>query len=235
MSIFGKMKEQRVIAVQDVSKSFTLHNQGSAVLPVMAGASLSVAAGECVGLVGASGAGKSTLMRMIWGNYRIDGGSIRVAGVELAGAEARDVIALRRGTLGYVSQFLRVVPRVPTLDVVAEPLLTLGVARADAVGRARALLARLNIPERLWTLSPTTFSGGEQQRVNIARGFIHDWPVMLLDEPTASLDAVNRAVVLDLILQAKARGAAILGIFHDEGARAAVCDRLVDVTGFSPK
>ena len=235
MSIFGKMKEQRVIAVQDVSKSFTLHNQGSAVLPVMAGASLQVAAGECVGLVGASGAGKSTLMRMIWGNYRIDGGSIRVAGVELAGAEARDVIALRRGTLGYVSQFLRVVPRVPTLDVVAEPLLTLGVARADAVGRARALLARLNIPERLWTLSPTTFSGGEQQRVNIARGFIHDWPVMLLDEPTASLDAVNRAVVLDLILQAKARGAAILGIFHDEGARAAVCDRLVDVTGFSPK
>lgn len=224
-----------MIAVRDVSKSFTLHNQGSVVLPVMAGASLSVDAGECVGLVGASGAGKSTLMRMIWGNYRIDGGSIRVAGVELAGAEARDVIALRRGTLGYVSQFLRVVPRVPTVDVVAEPLLTLGVARAEALARARALLARLNIPERLWALSPTTFSGGEQQRVNIARGFIHDWPVMLLDEPTASLDAANRAVVLDLIAQAKVRGAAILGIFHDEGARAAVCDRLVDVTGFSPR
>jgi alpha-D-ribose 1-methylphosphonate 5-triphosphate synthase subunit PhnL len=224
-----------MIAVRDVSKSFTLHNQGSAVLPVMAGASLSVAAGECVGLVGASGAGKSTLMRMIWGNYRIDGGSIRVSGVELAGAEARAVIALRRGTLGYVSQFLRVVPRVPTLEVVAEPLLILGVARHEAFERARALLAQLNIPERLWSLSPTTFSGGEQQRVNIARGFIHDWPVMLLDEPTASLDAVNRAVVLDLILRAKARGAAILGIFHDEGARAAVCDKLVDVTGFSPR
>jgi alpha-D-ribose 1-methylphosphonate 5-triphosphate synthase subunit PhnL len=224
-----------MIAVQDVSKSFTLHNQGSAVLPVMAGAMLDVGPGECVGLVGASGAGKSTLMRMIWGNYRVDGGSIRVAGVELAGAEARDVIALRRGTLGYVSQFLRVVPRVPTLEVVAEPLLTLGVGRPEALARAGALLARLNIPQRLWTLSPTTFSGGEQQRVNIARGFIHDWPVMLLDEPTASLDAANRAVVLELILQAKARGAAILGIFHDEGARAAVCDRLVDVTGFTPR
>jgi alpha-D-ribose 1-methylphosphonate 5-triphosphate synthase subunit PhnL len=224
-----------MIAVRDVSKSFTLHNQGSAVLPVMAGASLQVGAGECVGLVGASGAGKSTLMRMIWGNYRIDGGSIRVAGVELAGAEARDVIALRRGTLGYVSQFLRVVPRVPTLEVVAEPLLSLGVTRQDALARAEALLARLNIPQRLWALSPTTFSGGEQQRVNIARGFIHDWPVMLLDEPTASLDAANRAVVLELIQQAKARGAAILGIFHDEGARAAVCDRVVDVTGFSPR
>lgn len=224
-----------MIAVRDVSKSFTLHNQGGAVLPVMAGASLQVVAGECVGLVGVSGAGKSTLMRMIWGNYRVDGGSIRVAGVELAGAEARDVIALRRGTLGYVSQFLRVVPRVPTLDVVAEPLLSLGVARDEARARAGALLGRLNIPQRLWALSPTTFSGGEQQRVNIARGFIHDWPVMLLDEPTASLDAANRAVVLELITQAKARGAAILGIFHDEGARAAVCDRLVDVTGFGPR
>jgi alpha-D-ribose 1-methylphosphonate 5-triphosphate synthase subunit PhnL len=228
-------KGKAMIAVQDVSKSFTLHNQGGAVLPVMAGAMLDVGPGECVGLVGASGAGKSTLMRMIWGNYRVDGGSIRVAGVELAGAEARDVIALRRGTLGYVSQFLRVVPRVPTLDVVAEPLLTLGIARPDALARAGALLTRLNIPQRLWALSPTTFSGGEQQRVNIARGFIHDWPVMLLDEPTASLDAANRAVVLDLIMQAKACGAAILGIFHDEGARAAVCDRLVDVTGFTPR
>lgn len=224
-----------MIAVTNVSKSFTLHNQGGVALPVMAGAALEVRRGECVGLIGASGSGKSTLMRMIWGNYRIDSGSIRVADVELAGAEARAVIALRRATLGYVSQFLRVVPRVPTREVVAEPLLRLGVARDEALERAEAILARLNIPQRLWSLSPTTFSGGEQQRVNIARGFIHDWPVMLLDEPTASLDAANRAVVLDLILQAKARGAAILGIFHDETARDTVCDRLLDVTGFTPR
>ena len=221
-----------MIAVQDVTKRFVLHTQGGTVLPVMAGASLRVEAGECVGLTGASGSGKSTLMRMIWGNYRIDGGSITVAGVELAGAEPRAVIALRRGTLGYVSQFLRVVPRVPTLDVVAEPLLALGVDAQEARERASDLLTRLNIPERLWSLSPTTFSGGEQQRVNIARGFIHPWPVMLLDEPTASLDAINRAEVLALIQEAKARGTAILGIFHDEAARAAVCDRVVDVTGF---
>ena len=222
-----------MIAVRDVSKSFTLHNQGGAVLPVMTGASLRVAPGECVGLVGASGSGKSTLMRMIWGNYRVDGGSIRVGETEIAGAEPRRIIALRRGTLGYVSQFLRVVPRVATLAVVAEPLLALGVPEAEARGRAAAMLARLNIPERLWPLSPTTFSGGEQQRVNIARGFVHAWPAMLLDEPTASLDAGNRAVVLALIAEAKARGAAILGIFHDEAARAQICDRVVDVTGFS--
>lgn len=222
-----------MIAVQDVSKSFTLHNQGSAVLPVMAGACLRVAPGECVGLIGASGSGKSTLMRMIWGNYRVDGGSIRVGETEVAGAEPRRIIALRRATLGYVSQFLRVVPRVPTLDVVADPLLALGLPEAEARDRAARMLTRLNIPDRLWPLSPTTFSGGEQQRVNIARGFINAWPAMLLDEPTASLDAANRAVVLALIAEAKARGAAILGIFHDEAARAEVCDRLVDVTGFS--
>lgn len=223
-----------MIEISGLSKTFTLHNQGGTVIPVMQGAALSVARGECVGLVGASGAGKSTLMRMIWGNYLAASGQILVAGVDVACAEPREILALRRATLGYVSQFLRVVPRVPTVDVVAEPLLTLGVPAAEARARAEALLARLNIPQGLWGLSPTTFSGGEQQRVNIARGFIHGWPVMLLDEPTASLDAMNREVVLRLIEEAKAGGAAILGIFHDEGARDRVCDRLVDVTGFRP-
>jgi alpha-D-ribose 1-methylphosphonate 5-triphosphate synthase subunit PhnL len=123
---------------------------------------------------------------------------------------------------------------VPTRDVVAEPLLILGTPPEVALARAEALLARLNIPERLWSLSPTTFSGGEQQRVNIARGFAHDFPALLLDEPTASLDASNREVVLTLIEEAKARGAAIVGIFHDEAARTRVCDRIVDVTAFTP-
>ncbi len=224
-----------MIRIENLSKSFTLHNQGGAVIPVMAGARLTVEPGECVGLTGQSGAGKSTLMRMVWGSYLPAGGSLRVGGLDIARAEPREIIALRRGTLGYVSQFLRVVPRVPTLEVVAEPLLRLGVAPEIARARAAGLLARLNIPERLWPLSPTTFSGGEQQRVNIARGFAHDYPVLLLDEPTASLDAANREVVLGLIEEAKAGGAAILGIFHDEAARARVCDRVVDVTAFTPK
>jgi alpha-D-ribose 1-methylphosphonate 5-triphosphate synthase subunit PhnL len=223
-----------MIEVSGLCKNFVLHNQGGAVIPVMRDAALSVAPGECVALVGASGAGKSTLMRMVYGNYLADAGVIRVGGVDVAQAEPRAVLALRRATLGYVSQFLRVVPRVPTLDVVAEPLLALGVARDEARDRARDLLARLNIPERLWPLSPTTFSGGEQQRVNIARGFAHAYPALLLDEPTASLDAANREVVLALIDEAKARGAAILGIFHDEAARDRVCDRVVDVTRFTP-
>ncbi|RMC35788.1 phosphonate C-P lyase system protein PhnL [Paracoccus alkanivorans] len=223
-----------MIEVQNVSKEFTLHNQGGAVLRVMEGASLTVAKGECVALTGASGAGKSTLMRMIWGNYRTDHGMIRVGDAQISGAEPRRIIALRRSTLGYVSQFLRVVPRVPTVRVVAEPLLALGVAEEEAEARAAALLTRLNIGENLWGLSPTTFSGGEQQRVNIARGFIHPYPALLLDEPTASLDAANRETVMRLIEEAKMRGAAILGIFHDEAARERLCDRQVDVAGFVP-
>ena len=224
-----------MIEICDLAKSFTLHNQNSAVIPVMAGANLQVAAGECVGLIGASGAGKSTLMRMVWGNYLAASGTIHVGGVDVARATPREIIRLRRETLGYVSQFLRVVPRVPTVDVVAEPLLRLGVPAGPALARAQSLLARLNIPERLWSLSPTTFSGGEQQRVNIARGFAHPFAVLLLDEPTASLDAANRDVVLTLIEEAKLRGAAILGIFHDEGARSRVCDRLIDMRAFTPQ
>lgn len=224
-----------MIELRDVSKQFVLHNQGSAVIPVLQGAALQVSPGECVALTGNSGAGKSTLMRMVYGNYLADRGAIVVDGVDLATAAPRDILALRRQSLGYVSQFLRVVPRVPTLEVVAEPLLMLRVEREAAMARAEHLLGLLNIPERLWALSPTTFSGGEQQRVNIARGFAYNYPALLLDEPTASLDPVNRAVVLSLIEEAKARGAAILGIFHDGEARARVCDRSIDVSDFTPK
>lgn len=222
-----------MISVENVSKTFTLHNQGSAAIEVMRGANLSVAPGECVALTGPSGVGKSTLMRMIYGNYLAASGAIAVGGLDVVKAAPREIIALRRETLGYVSQFLRVVPRVPTLDVVAEPILALGVDADVAQDRARELLTRLNIPETLWGLSPTTFSGGEQQRVNIARGFAHPYPALLLDEPTASLDPVNRAEVLALVHEAKARGAAIIGIFHDKAAREELCDREVDLGAFT--
>lgn len=224
-----------MIHVEELAKNFTLHNQGGTVIPVIAGAGFSVMPGECVALTGESGAGKSTVMRILYGNYLAQGGSVRIGGVDITKAEPRDILQLRRETLGYVSQFLRVVPRVPTLEVVAEPLLALGRPEAEALDRARDLLTRLRIPERLWQLSPTTFSGGEQQRVNIARGFAHAYPALLLDEPTASLDATNRETVLTLIEEAKAQGAAIVGIFHDLDARARVADREIDVSAFTPR
>ncbi len=224
-----------MIELRNVSKTFTLHNQGSAVINVLAHVDLDVRPGECVALTGSSGAGKSTLMRMIYGNYMARSGVIRVGGVDLVQAEPREIIRIRRETLGYVSQFLRVVPRVPTLQVVAEPLRAIGAPPDRAEAQARDLLTRLNIPRRLWSLSPTTFSGGEQQRVNIARGFVHPYPALLLDEPTASLDPENRDIVLGLIETAKQRGAAIVGIFHDTDARNRVCDREIDVGRFTPE
>ena len=214
-----------------LGKRFVLHLQGGVELPVLADVDLEVKAGECVALAGPSGAGKSTLLRSLYGNYRADTGSILVRHegemVDLATALPRKVVAVRARTLGYVSQFLRVVPRVATRDIVAEAARDATPAVAQA--RAAALLDRLNIPPQLHALPPATFSGGEQQRVNLARGFIGGHPILLLDEPTASLDAANRDVVVAMIREAKARGTAIVGIFHDATVRDAVADRLYHV------
>ena len=218
------------IEISGLRKQFTLHVQGGVTLPVLAGVDLTVAPGECVALHGPSGVGKSSLLRLVYGNYKTIEGSIRVrhgaAATDVARASPQEILALRRTTIGYVSQFLRVIPRVPAVEVVSEPARAAGIGRIDATHRAERLLTRLRIPERLWALPPATFSGGEQQRINLARGFVVDYPVLLLDEPTAALDADNRRTVIDLIGEAKARGAAILGIFHDAEVRAAVADRL---------
>jgi alpha-D-ribose 1-methylphosphonate 5-triphosphate synthase subunit PhnL len=226
-----------MIEISDARKSFVMHLQGGIELPVVRGVSFHVEPGECVVLSGPSGAGKSSILKMIFGNYRCDGGRIGIRHqgelIDLATAEPRQVLGVRRSTIGYVSQFLRAVPRVATIDVVAEPLIANGTARTDARDKAGALLRRLNIPERLWALPPSTFSGGEQQRVNIARGFISDLPILLLDEPTASLDAVNRAVVVKLVEQKKAQGVAMVAIVHDDEIRREIADRIVDVTSFA--
>lgn len=226
-----------MIAIENAEKTFTMYLQGGVSLPVVRAVSFNVQAGECVVLSGPSGAGKSSILKMIFGNYRCDGGRIGVrhdgALLDLARAEPRTVLNVRKHTIGYVSQFLRAVPRVAALDVVAEPLIATGTSRDAARERASLLLKRLNIPERLWGLPPSTFSGGEQQRVNIARGFVSDLPVLLLDEPTASLDAANRAVVVELIEAKKRAGVAMVAIVHDDEIRAEIADRTVDVTTFA--
>jgi alpha-D-ribose 1-methylphosphonate 5-triphosphate synthase subunit PhnL len=219
--------------IRNLEKTFRLHNQNQAEIPVVSNVNFNVQTGECVALTGASGSGKSTLLRLIYGNYLAGDGAILVDGTNVFGADPRTILELRRTTLGYVTQFLRVLPRVPTIRVVAEPLVQAGCEVDAAEERARYLLEKLRIPENLWELSPLTFSGGEQQRVNIARGFAYDYPALLLDEPTASLDPANRQTVLDMISGAKSRGCAIIGIFHDEAARRTVCDREIDVTHFA--
>src|SRR5471032_132289 len=226
-----------VLRVAGLAKSFFMHAQGGLELSVLRDVELDVAPGECLALVGPSGAGKSTLLRSLYGNYRPQRGSIRVRHgdgdeekwVELVNAEPRITLDVRRHTMGFVSQFLRVIPRVATVDVVAEPMLRLGASLEEARQRAEFLLSVLVIPERLWSLPPATFSGGEQQRVNIARGLIAEHPILLLDEPTASLDAENRDVVAELITEARKRGAAIAGIFHDEDTRNKVATRRLEL------
>lgn len=225
-----------VLETTNLSKTFTLHQRGGVELPVFSGIDMSVSPGECLALTGHSGSGKSSLLRCLYGNYGASSGEVRIRHLEqwlnLSAAEPRQVFDVRRRTLGYVSQFLRVIPRVSTLDIVAEPLRRLGVAADDARAQAGAWLQRLNLHERLWALPPATFSGGEQQRVNIAHGLIANHPVLLLDEPTASLDAQNRRVVVGLIAAACARGAAVVGIFHDDEVRDAVASRCLDVEQF---
>ncbi len=227
------------LVVSEVAKSFTMHLRDGVRLAVVENVSFSLKAGECAVLGGPSGAGKSSILKMLYGNYAADAGQIIVDHggrlIDLAAASPREVLAVRRDTIGYVSQFLRTVPRVAAVDVVAEPLVARGTDRTAARDRAAALLSRLNLPERLWGLPPATFSGGEQQRVNIARGFITAHPVLLLDEPTASLDARNREVVIAMIAEKKADGVALLGIFHDADVREAVADRIIDVTAFAPE
>jgi alpha-D-ribose 1-methylphosphonate 5-triphosphate synthase subunit PhnL len=227
------------LELRHVAKSFTMHLRDGLMLPVVTGVDFKVHAGECVVLGGPSGAGKSSILKMVYGNYATDSGEILFARdgemVDLVTATPRETLALRRETVGYVSQFLRTVPRVTALDVVAEPLVSRGTDRDTARAKAAELLARLNLPERLWSLPPATFSGGEQQRVNIARGFITSHPVLLLDEPTASLDATNRGVVIGMIEEKKRDGVAMLGIFHDDDVRHRVADRIVDVTTFAAR
>lgn len=226
------MNEQiPVVDIRDVSKHFCLHQQEGATLTVLEQMSLTVLPGECVVLDGPSGSGKSTLMRCIYGNYRASSGAILVQhkgrAVDMASAHPREVLVVRKETIAYVSQFLRVIPRVPAVEIVAEPLIAQGASHTEALARSASLLSLLRIPERLWHLPPYTFSGGEQQRINIARGFARHAPVLLLDEPTAALDAANRETVVELIHQARNRGTAVIGIFHDAEVRDALATRRV--------
>ncbi len=221
------------IVVEGLSKDFTLHLQGGQEMSILSKIDMQVDAGECVVIHAPSGAGKSTLLRCLYANYRASSGSVNIwhegDWVDVQSAPAQQVLAVRHRTLGFVTQFLRVIPRISTLDLVAEPLLMRGVEKQAAYEQAEELLSRLRIPKRLWQIPPATFSGGEQQRVNIARTMIYDYPILLLDEPTASLDEANRATVIDMINAARERGAAVVGIFHDEVVRQALATRIFSI------
>lgn len=222
-----------MIEAVGLTKTFTLHSQGGVELDVLRDIDMSVRPGECVVLQAPSGSGKSTLLRALFGNYRLDSGAIWIGRgadrVDIVSAPARVLLDIRLRTMGYVSQFLRVIPRVSTFDLVKEPLAQSGVGQSESDDRAASILRALRLPERLWVLAPATFSGGEQQRVNIARALVADREILLLDEPTASLDEENRFRVLDLLYEKRKAGTAMVGIFHDQPSRDALATRIFEI------
>ena len=222
-----------MIELNNITKKFTLHNQGGTNISVFKNLNLKINPGEIVALTGPSGVGKSSILKMIYGNYVFQSGEIKINNYKIDYKYPRNIIELRKNTIGYVSQFLRVIPRVPTIEIVMEPLLEINFDQEEVRERAEKILLDLNIDKNLWNLSPLTFSGGEQQRVNVARGLIRNYPCLLLDEPTASLDNVNKDIVLNLINEKKDKGSSIIGIFHDESSRKYLNAREIDITKIS--
>tara|TARA_E500000081_G_scaffold54904_1_gene57837 strand:- start:86 stop:763 length:678 start_codon:yes stop_codon:yes gene_type:complete len=222
-----------MIELNNITKKFTLHNQGRTNISVFKNLNLKINPGEIVALTGPSGVGKSSILKMIYGNYVFQSGEIKINNYNIDHKYPRNIIELRKNTIGYVSQFLRVIPRVPTIEIVMEPLLEINFDQEEVRERAEKILLDLNIDKNLWNLSPLTFSGGEQQRVNVARGLIRNYPCLLLDEPTASLDNVNKDIVLNLINEKKDKGSSIIGIFHDESSRKYLNAREIDITKIS--
>lgn len=217
-----------ILKAEGLTKHFFLHEQQRRI-PSTFAVDIELRPGQLLAVTGPSGAGKSSLLKCIWRTYLPTAGRIWLreqngALTDLASADEQKMLALRRSEIGFVTQFLHCLPRKSAQDVVAAPLFDTGTQAETARAAAAILLHRLNVPPHLWTVAPATFSGGEQQRVNLARGLIRPVRLLLLDEPTASLDPVSRQRAIDLLREIKAGGTAILAIFHDP----ALVDALAD-------
>ncbi len=224
---------QAILSIEGLAKHFQLHEQGK-LIPSCANVHLQVWPGRLTALVGPTGAGKSSVLKCVYRTYLPSAGRMRYRDAEgheidLAQASEHRLLALRQDEIGFVTQFLHCLPRKGAAEVVAEPLLRRGEARAAALERARDMLDRLDIPERLWNVPPATFSGGEKQRVNLARGFLARPRLLLLDEPTASLDPKTSERVIERIETLKQDGVAMLAIFHHPDLVARLADHVVEL------
>jgi alpha-D-ribose 1-methylphosphonate 5-triphosphate synthase subunit PhnL len=219
----------KILEVRQLQKRFQLHLLDGRVIEPLHNISFEVERGHVFMISGRSGVGKTSILKCIYRTYLTSGGEIWYASeqfgrIDIASASEEVVLALRERELGYCSQFLKVLPRVAALDVAAEPLIRRGLNRAEAQAEAAQWLRRLGIEESRWQAYPITFSGGEQQRLNIARAFIAAPHLLLLDEPTASLDAKSKEIVLTLIAEAKAAGVTILTVSHDLAVLSSLAD-----------
>jgi alpha-D-ribose 1-methylphosphonate 5-triphosphate synthase subunit PhnL len=226
---------KKALELNGLEKNFTLRILNDKFIAALHNINLSIDQGEVVGLIGKSGSGKSTLMKCIYRTYLPSAGAIwyhsALAGpIDLAKAGDHEILHLRKQEITYCSQFLSVIPRVSALEVVASGLYgrnnLSGVSPLDL---AADYLDRIELPKELWDAYPSTFSGGEQQRVNVARAIISNPRLLLIDEPTASLDHKTKNVVIDMILELKEKGTTVLVISHDSYTLERMCDRMVEL------
>ena len=222
-----------VLEVQSLTKGFTMHHLG-AQMAAFDQISFDLKAGEFLLLKGQNGAGKSTLLRTLYRSYVAQAGKVifhsKHGAIDLLRAADVDITQLRREEIGFVTQFLVARPRVSAEALVAEPLRLAGHSADAALEEARKWLAEFGVKEGLWRAYPTTFSGGEQQKVNLARALILPQKLLLLDEPTASLDVKARAALVARLAELKAQGTAMIGVFHHPDDVAHLIDRVIDLT-----
>ena len=221
-----------LLEVKDLSKKFTLHLLGEKELTAFENVSFSLRRGEFLGIAGKSGSGKSSLIKCLYRTYLSSSGKIIFYPngrnpIDLATCPDEEVIDLRYRKIGYVSQFFYAIPRISCLDIVTQALIQQRVAKDEAEGRAKDILSRLLIPNKLFDAYPSTFSGGEKQRVNIACALIREIELLLIDEPTASLDKATRSIVLEMIAELKKRGTSVIGIFHNEKELKSFADKIL--------
>lgn len=221
---------ENLLEIRGLKKKFLLHILNDKNIDALEDISFTMAKGEIIGLTGKSGSGKSSLMKCLYGTYLINEGEILYHSgfygeIDLAKASEHEILAIRRNEMTYCSQFLQVIPRVPAVEIVAEQLIKENVDRDEALEKARSFLEELGLPQELWDAYPSTFSGGEQQRINVAQAIISTPRFLLIDEPTASLDQKTKDVVIGKILDLKRRGTSIILITHDEYTLSNLADR----------